>query len=118
MKVEFYKDHTGTFKPAIYFKFEGSDFQEFDKLTPEEIESVFEHISKFDEAKKALLQLSRFFPGNKKQILKQFISCNWLELDDMIDITNTRLNYEFVPCPRRSAGTCEFGAAICMKNHF
>ncbi len=118
MKIEFYKDHTGTFKPVLYFKFEGANFEDFDKLTPEEIETIFDHICKFDEAKKALLHLSRFFPGNKKQILLQFISCNWLELDDMVDITDTRLNYEFVPCPRRSAGTCEFGCKICMKNHF
>lgn len=118
MRIEFFKDHTGTFKPVIYFKFEGSPFQEFDKLTPEEIESIFEHICKFEEAKKALLQLSRFFPGDKRQILRQFISCNWLELDDHIDITDSKLNYEYVPCPRRSAGTCEFGASICMKYHF
>lgn len=118
MKIEFYKDHSGTFRPVIYFRFEGQVWEAFDTLTPEQIEQVFFHICKFDEAKKALLHLSKFFPGDKKQILRQFIECNWLELDDHIDITDTRLNYEYVPCPRRSAGTCEFGAAICMKNHF
>lgn len=116
MRIEFYKDRTGVFKPVIYFKFDGQIWEPFENLTPEQIEIIFFRVCEFHEAKRALLSLSKFFPGDKRSILRQFIECNWLELDDRIDITDAALNYEYVPCPRRNAGTCEWGAEICMKH--
>lgn len=118
MKVEFFKDRTGCFKPELYFKFDGYVYQVFDELTPEQIEDIFEHIKRFPEAKPALMLLSKHFPGNKRAIVRQFIECNWLEMDDKIDITNTRLNYEYVPCPLRASGTCPYNEAICMNKNF
>lgn len=117
MKIEFYKDHSGCFKAVLYFRFEGQLWEEFDKLTPEQTEIVFSHLLKFEEAKRAMLILSKTFPGDKKSILRQFIGCNWLELDDHIDITDSKLNYEYVPCPMRNAGTCPWNYAICQKVH-
>ena len=85
MNIEFFKDRTGCFKPVLYFKFAGQGYSTFEDLTPEQIEVIFFHICEFPEAKKALLSLSRHFPGNKPAILRQFIECNWLEMDDKID---------------------------------
>jgi hypothetical protein len=118
MKIEFFKDRSGCFKPVLYFKFEGQVYETFDKLTPEQVEVIFSHLLGFPEAKTALLQLSKHYPGNKPAILRQFIECNWLEMDDKVDITERRLNYEYVPCPMRGANTCPYNECICMIKNY
>ncbi len=117
MKVEFYLDFTGTFKKVIYVKLGRDAWTEFDKLTPEHIEEIFTLLCRFPGAKESLLYLSKFFPGNKRAILEQFIKCNWTVLNKPWDITDERLNFEDVQCPFKGGGNCPFQGEglICRK---
>lgn len=117
MKIEFFLDITKCFKKVIWFKLDDGDWSDFNILSPEEIESIFSKLLEFDRSRTALLHLSKFFPGNKKNILEQFIMCNWIVLDNRLDISDKQLNFEYVPCPFKHNGNCPFKGKgiVCIK---
>lgn len=118
MQIEFYKDKTGCFQKGINLKWDDQEWRKFEDLTPEEIEHVWDTIAKFSKVKTALLHLSNFKPGNKKEILRQFINCNWTKLDNRWDIANRKLQFENVSCPFKSTGNCPFSGQgiVCIKH--
>ena len=120
MKIEFYFDHTGYFQKKIYFKVADQVWRDFEELTNEEVESIYCEIVAYSEkAHHALLLLSRSIRTGKRDILKQFIHCNWTVLDSKPDIGERILNYEAVPCPHKHSGNCPFSGmgTICIKVH-
>ena len=118
MKIEFFLDKTNCFKKFIWFKIDENDWSDFDKLSPEEIETIFSKLLKFDRSRSALLHLSKYFPGNKKKILEQFIRCNWTVLDNRWDISDKQLIFEYVPCPFKNNNNCPFKGKgiVCIKD--
>jgi len=119
MKIEFYFDKTGTLQKKIWVKFDGvPGWDDFDKLSPEQVESIFGRALKNKRAHSALIQLSKFITG-KNEILKQFIHCNWSVLDKIWDIgePDIDLNFESVQCPHKHSGNCPFDGKglVCIK---
>jgi len=117
MKAEFYYNWTGDLQKKIYIKFEDTIFDDMDKLSPEMIEEIFDIIKRNPKVKKALLHLSTYFPGDKKEILERFIFCNWTELDGKWDINDRKLNFEKVNCPFKNNGKCPYKGKgiVCIK---
>jgi len=120
MKIEFYFDHSGFFQKKIYFKLgDRPGWEDFENLTPEEIETIFKSmIDLSPKAHEALLHMSRYIHTGKKDILKQFIHCNWTVLDRKWDISDQALNFESVECPHKHTNNCPFSGKgiICLKN--
>jgi len=116
--IEFYFSLNHVFEQKIYVRWDiRSQWLSFDELTPIEIEHIFSRCMKDHKAKMALLHLSREkFNGDKAAALKQFIMCNWTEIDQVYDITPSRLNFERVPCPFKST-QCPFRGKglVCIK---
>ncbi len=118
MQIEFWNNTNGKiFQPGIYVKHIFGDWRMLDDLTPEEIEIIFNRVVKEDKARVALIMLSNVFPGEKKKILKQFITCNWGLLDNKWDISEKKLQFERVPCPFKISGNCPYKGKgiICIK---
>ncbi len=117
MQIEFYFDKSGTFQKHIYCKIDGVNWDHYEDLSPEQIELIFNHLLTFTKARIALLHLSKSMPGNKKEILQQFILCNWSSLDNKWDITDKQLNFEKVECPFKSNNKCPFQGygIVCIK---
>ncbi|MCK4664738.1 MAG: hypothetical protein KAT68_17845 [Bacteroidales bacterium] len=115
-EYEFFQDRTGCFTPDIYQLFfgegESRKFKEFDER---EVQEIFDHLLKFPEARTSLMVLRNHFK-TKREILRQFIKCNWAIIDNKLDITQSKLNYEFVDCGFR--GKCPFNAEgiVCIKS--
>ena len=44
--------------------------------------------------------------------------CNWTKLNNTLDITDKRLNFEKVYCPHKSTGNCEYEGKgiVCIKH--
>ncbi|NQU34241.1 MAG: hypothetical protein HQ521_13505 [Bacteroidetes bacterium] len=118
IQIEFYSDKSGTFKKGINLKWDTQEWRRFDELTPEEIEIVWDAVIRHPKAKAGLLHLSKSFPGNKKEILKQFINCNWTKLDNRLDINGRKLQFENVSCPMKSTGNCPYNGIgiICIRH--
>ena len=113
---EFYRDESGCFVDAIYdlSNEEGITLAQMDDHT---IHELFDHCLKFPEARKAFLHLNEYFPGDHRKILRQFILCNWSALDDKLDITQDKLNYESVPCQHKQKGICPLNGEgiVCIN---
>ena len=118
IQIEFYADKTGCFKKGINLKWNNTEWRKYNDLTPEEIEAVWDVVKSDPRAKTALLHLSRFYPGDKKEILRQFIMCNWTKLDNRLDIADNKLQYENINCPFKSTGNCPYKAKgiVCIKH--
>lgn len=117
MKAEFYFDKTGTFQKKIYVKIGTRIWDDFDKLSEEEIEVMFNKIVQLNaKAHAALLHLSRFIKG-KREILRQFIFCNWTKLDQRWDINDCSLDFEDIDCPHKHSGNCPYNGQgiVCIK---
>ena len=119
MKIEFMSDKTGTFKKGIYYKMFGGEWLLFEKATPEEIEVIFCRLVQDDKARRSLLHLSKYFPGDKSKILETFIACNWAKLDNKWDISEKKLQFEIIDCPFKSNNNCPYKGAglVCVKLH-
>ena len=117
MRIEFFMDKTGCLKKSIYFKLDQGEWSDFEKLSPEQLETVFSHLLKFDKARMALLHLSGFFPGNKRDILRQFILCNWTRLNNRMDISDRKLDFEYIDCPFKHSDACPYKGKgiVCIK---
>lgn len=117
--IEFYFSMNHVFEQVIYVRFSMRDgWIRYDELTPIEIEEIFNRCMQDAKAKTALLHLSRAkYNGDKAATLKQFIMCNWTEIDQVYDITPQRLNFERVPCPFKST-ECPFKGKgiVCIKS--
>lgn len=120
MKIEFYFDQSGYFQKKIYFKLgDQPGWEDFEKLTPEEIETIYCSMVKLSaKSHSALLRLSRYIRTGKKDILKQFIYCNWTVMDKHWDISDHGLNFEAVECPHKHSGNCPYEGKgiICLKS--
>ncbi len=81
-----------------------------------EIEALFNHLLGFEKTKKGMHRLRKYFKG-KREILAQEIDCNFSELDNIRDITPTRLNFENVLCRHKGTGICPFQGEgiVCVK---
>lgn len=116
--IEFYFSMNHTFEQNVYVRWDiRSEWIKYDELTPIEIDHIFSRCMKDKKAKIALLHLSRVkFNGDKAATLKQFIMCNWTEIDKVYDITPQRLNFERVPCPFKNT-KCPYNAKgiVCIK---
>lgn len=118
MKVEFYFDNSGYFQKKIYVKIGTRIWEDYDNLSVEEIETMFDQTRKLSKrAHAALLHLSQFISG-KKEILRQFIFCNWTALDNRWDISDRNLCFENVQCPHKHTGNCPYNgkSIVCLKN--
>jgi hypothetical protein len=118
MQIEFWNIKKSDIFPAgIYMKRLKGEWTLFDELTPEEIEEIYCTMLKDYRAKRALLHLSKSFPGDKKRILKQFITCNWGKLDNKWDISDKKLQFEKAHCPFKISGNCPFKGKglVCIK---
>jgi hypothetical protein len=118
MNIEFYFDTTGFLQKKIWVKIGNQPFDDFDKLTPEEIETMFHYITEYSsKAHQALLHLSRHIRTGKRDILKQFIHCNWIIIDSKPDIGERILNFEAVCCPHKNSGQCPYDGIgkVCIK---
>ena len=118
MKIEFFLDKTGTLPRVIYLKWDDNDWQKYEDLSPIEIEMIFDTVKKFPAMRKAMAHLSKYPQySNKHDILKQIILCNWTKLDNKLDISDRKLQYENVSCPFKSNGKCPFNGKgiVCQK---
>lgn len=119
MKIEFYMDKTGCFPKKIYFKMGTRVWTAFDELTNEEIEEIYLQIRKLDmRAYQGLIHLSRFITGGKREILRQFILCNWTVLNKEWDISDRQLRFEYVDCPFKHNNNCPYKGKglVCIKH--
>lgn len=119
MKIEFYFDFTGCFLKKIYFKLGNQVWRDFEELTNEEIEAIYSEIKKLShKAFQGLLHLSHYIKTGKRDILRQFIFCNWTVLDKKWDINDRSLNFEYVECPHKHTGNCPYDGKgiICIKH--
>jgi len=116
-RIEFYFNWTGDIQKKIYIKVDDRVFDDFAKLSPEQIEELFDRIKQNKKVKTALLHLSQFYPGNKREIIERFIYCNWTELDGKWDIDNDKMNFEKVPCPFKLNNKCPYKGKgiVCIK---
>lgn len=114
-EYEFYRDESGCFKNSIY-DLEDPQLKCFAEFSKKEIHALFDHLCTFQEARRALIILMRFYNNNKQNALRRFIECNWTGLDNKIDITEHRLNYEYIPCMHKGKGTCPFAGEgiVCL----
>lgn len=115
--IEFYQDHSGVFGRKLFARWNGK-WEDFDELTPEQIEIIFTHVCHISsKAKQALLALSKHIAG-KKELLKQFIFCNWSSLDQKFDIGDDILHFEKIECPHKNSGKCPYKGigVICIKH--
>lgn len=117
MNIEFYMDYSGTFQKLIYFKLDGNDWRKFDDLSEIEIEAIFSHLLKFKTARTGLLHLSRFIAKGKRETLRQYIYCNWTRIDNRMDVSDRKLQFEKVFCPFKHTGNCPFQGKgiVCVK---
>jgi hypothetical protein len=117
MKYEFYRDQTGCFIPKIY-DLADPQTRRFAEFTEQECLALFDHLCTFPKARRGLLHLAQYFEGHKRDILRRFIECNWTEIDDMIDVSEDTLNFEYVPCRHKGKGTCPFKGegVVCVKS--
>lgn len=118
MKAEFYFDKTGTFQKKIYVKFGEQIWTDFELLSEEEVETMFCLIKKLNaKAHSGLLHLSRFLKG-KKNILRQFIHCNWTVFDKKWDINDRSLDFEYIECPFKHNNNCPYQGKgiVCIKH--
>lgn len=108
MELEFFHDKTGAIKDEIY-DIAAREPRKLEEFTELEISALFDHLLKFPEAHKALLQLNRYFPTQKRKILSIFIDCNWAIINNIPDITDKKLNYECISCKHKPSGkTCPY----------
>jgi hypothetical protein len=115
-RCEFYRDASGCFVDQIY-DLEHPDIIAFVDFDDQTIYELFDHCLKFPQARSAFAHLNNFFPGDKRKILRQFILCNWADLDDKIDITDAALNFENVSCKHKDNDSCPFkGKGIVCIN--
>ncbi len=103
--VEFFRDTTGCCVDKIY-DLRSPEILSFDQMDDKAVLDLFDHCLNFPEARRAFQHLNNIFPGDRRQILRQFILCNWTAIDDKNDITPTELNYESIPCEHKNKGTC------------
>lgn len=118
MKIEFFLDKTNTFQKVINLKWDDQEWQKLDDLSAIQIEMIFDTVAKFPKARKAFMHLSNLKNYNtKKEILKQFIFCNWTKLDNKLDITDHKLQFENIECPFKGAGNCKLNGEniVCIK---
>lgn len=118
IEIEFYADKTGCFKKGINLKWNNQEWRDFNDLTPEEIEVIWDAIIQNPKVKAALLLLSKSFPGNKKEILIVFINCNWTKLDNKLDISGRKMQFENIHCPHKHTGHCPYNGKgiVCIKH--
>jgi hypothetical protein len=118
MNLEFYMDYTGTVQKVLYFKIDLGEWRRFDELTDLEVETIVDHIRRFPLVRTALLHLSRFIAKGKREILRQFIYCNWTALKEPFDISDKKLQFENVPCPFKHSANCPFAGhgIVCVKH--
>jgi hypothetical protein len=118
IEIEFYSDKTGCLQKGINLKWDNSEWLKFDDLDSIQIEIIFDRVAKDHKASKAFWHLAKN-PNfnNKKEILQQFILCNWTKLDNRMDITAHKLQFENVSCPFKSNNKCQFGGKgiVCIK---
>lgn len=118
MKIEFYLDKTGTLPKVIYLKWDHHEWQKLSDLSILQIEEIFDKIVTFNKVRNAFLQLKKHGLQNKRDILQQFILCNWTKLDRHYDITDYKVQFENISCPFKSSGNCPYKGKgiICIKN--
>jgi hypothetical protein len=115
-RCEFYRDASGCFTDQIY-DLEHPDVTPFDDFDDQTVYDIFDHCLKFPHARRAFAHLNEYFPGDRKEILRQFILCNWADLEDKVDITDTALNFERVSCKYKTDDSCPFkGRGIVCIN--
>ena len=118
MKVEFFLDKTGAVKRELYFKMgENGEWLKYDLLTDIQIESIFDLMKSHPNAFEALMKLSHFISG-RRDILKQFILCNWTSMDRHWDISDNQFRFETVDCPFKSSSNCPYNGIgqVCIKH--
>ena len=118
MKIEFFLDKTNTIQKVIFLKWDDQEWQKLNELSEIQIEIIFDKVSKFPKARKAFMHLAKLDEfSTKREILKQFIFCNWTKLDNKLDITDHKLQFEDINCPFKGAGNCPFKGEniICIK---
>lgn len=117
MKIEFYLDKTGYFPKKVYVKIGLAVWRAYENLSNEEIEEIFLQIRKLNkQAYAGLLHLSQHITG-KREILHQFILCNWTVLNHEWDISDRQLRFENVDCPFKSNDNCPYKGKgiVCIK---
>ena len=119
MKIEFYLDKTNTLQKVINLKWDDQEWQELNNLSELQIEMIFDKVAKFPKARKAFMHLAKFKKfDTKKEILKQFIFCNWTKLDNKYDITDNNLQFENIDCPFKGTNNCLINGEgiVCIKD--
>lgn len=118
IEIEFYADKTGCFQKGINLKWDGREWLKFDELDQLQVEMIYDRVKKDSRAERAFWQLHNHNGmNNKRDILHQFILCNWTTLDQKLDISSEKLNFENVPCPFKSNDKCPYGRGIvCIKS--
>ena len=113
--IEFYKPPTDWFGGGI-FDMASPDKRRFNALSDGEIIDLFNHLLKCRKPNAALRHLRNYF-NDRRQMLRAFVECNFSKLDQVKDITETRINVEDVDCVHKGKGTCPFQGEgiVCIK---
>ena len=115
----------GAVKPEIYIKDlslkTDAPWLLYKEIDNKLISDIMDQLLSDKKARKAIMALTGVISGDdvidkKRRIVEQFIKCNWAAMDDKVDLTPNKLNYEFVECVYRG-GKCPFKAegTICIK---
>lgn len=119
IEIEFYADKTGTIEKGINLKWDGQDWLKFSDLDSIQIEMIFDWVARNRIVSRAFMHLAKHQSlNNKREILQQFILCNWTRLDNKLDITGLKLQFENISCPFKSNDKCPYKGKgiVCIKH--
>lgn len=119
-QFEFYHGPDVLFTNGLVFKTYDSEniYHSFGELTPKDMDAIWNTLRENPLAHRAMVHLRKQGLEGRREILKQFIECNWIAMDHKKDIDGDQLNFENVPCLHKGRGTCPFNGegVVCVYN--
>lgn len=121
--IEFLYVSNGAIEPSIYLKNpnEQSEWLKFKDCDDLMVREFVDRLLKDEKARKAFYHLNGIYKVDNNSeklriVLQQFIKCNFAALDDKVDITPQKLNYEYVQCLNRGI-KCPYKGegTVCIK---
>lgn len=114
MELEFFCDKDHVFKNEINIRING-EWKSMEDIDDNNIEILSQKLMSNNMQRVAISSIMAWIgTNNHREVLAQFIRCNWGRLDKIMDVDiNGSINLEKVQCNNRK--NCPYNGIICIK---